>query len=157
MTGRCGTSGFPRSGCEVSYSQLTGRFCRIWDTRHLHSIRSHPFTPAHVPQQDSKDPGSSDPDKLRLDHTGHSPALYPSVLSEWDEDVFPAMKTKKHAGLLRAESAHEKSCSAAYWDPAGRRVLTTCYDDRIRGTSSSWFLACGTSRVCVVDLSGSVS
>ncbi|KAJ9128273.1 hypothetical protein QFC24_000566 [Naganishia onofrii] len=109
------------------------RTMRIWDTRHLHSIRSHPFTPAHVPQEDSKDPGSSsDPDKLRLDHTGHSPALYPSVLSEWDEDAFPAMNTKKHAGLLRAESAHEKSCSAAYWDPAGRRVLTTCYDDRIR-------------------------
>ncbi|KAJ9109187.1 hypothetical protein QFC21_000516 [Naganishia friedmannii] len=107
------------------------RTMRIWDTRHLHSIRSHPFTPAQIPEVDSKEP-ASDPDKLRLDHTGHSPSLYPTVLSEWDEDVYPAMNTKKHAGLLRAESAHEKSCSAAYWDPAGRRVLTTCYDDRIR-------------------------
>ncbi|KAJ9125529.1 hypothetical protein QFC22_000490 [Naganishia vaughanmartiniae] len=116
----------------VGINPSNDRTMRIWDTRHLHSIRSHPFTPAQITVESKESDASADPDKLRLDHTGHSPALYPTVLSEWDEDVFPAMKTKKHTGLLRGESAHEKSCSAAYWDPAGRRVLTTCYDDRIR-------------------------
>lgn len=37
--------------------------------------------------------------------------------------------------LHRAAWQHGKSCSAAYWDPWGRRVLTTSYDDKLRGMS----------------------
>lgn len=39
----------------------------------------------------------------------------------------------KGRDLLRASFQHGKSCSAAYWDPWGKRVLTTSYDDRLRG------------------------
>lgn len=42
------------------------------------------------------------------------------------------MATPKGKGLQRAAFAHGKSCSAAYWDPWGRRVLTTSYDDKLR-------------------------
>ncbi|GHJ85332.1 hypothetical protein NliqN6_1734 [Naganishia liquefaciens] len=89
------------------------RTMRIWDTRHLHPIPSEPFPTAT---------GTSD----------HDSSIYPTNVSDWNEHVCPAMQTKKHAGLLRTESPHDKSCSAAYWDSAGRRILTTCYDDRIR-------------------------
>ncbi|KAJ9107818.1 hypothetical protein QFC19_002724 [Naganishia cerealis] len=112
------------------------RTMRIWDTRHLQSIRSHPFLPAQILSKSTEDVATeekpAEDDKAHLYSTGHSPSLYPTVESAWDDDIYPAMQTKKHAGLLRTESDHEKSCSAAYWDPAGRRVLTTCYDDRIR-------------------------
>jgi hypothetical protein len=91
---------------------------RIWDTRHLDSIPSEPF-PTLTAASD------------------HDRSLYPDTMSEWNEHVYPAMQKKKHAGLLRTESPHEKSCSAAFWDPTGRKVLTTCYDDRIRGTLMS--------------------
>jgi ABC-type uncharacterized transport system involved in gliding motility auxiliary subunit len=37
--------------------------------------------------------------------------------------------------LHRGAWQHGKSCSAAYWDPWGRRVLTTSYDDKLRGMS----------------------
>ena len=45
------------------------------------------------------------------------------------------MNAKKGDGkaLHRGAWQHGKSCSAAYWDPWGRRVLTTSYDDKLRG------------------------
>lgn len=96
------------------YGSLVDTFSRIWDTRHLDSIPSEPFPTLTAPSD-------------------HDRSLYPDTMSEWNEHVYPAMQKKKHAGLLRTESPHDKSCSAAFWDPTGRRVLTTCYDDRIRG------------------------
>lgn len=44
----------------------------------------------------------------------------------------------KSKGLLRSSYQHGKSCSAAYWDPTGRRILTTSYDDKLR--SKPWRL-----------------
>jgi len=34
--------------------------------------------------------------------------------------------------LLRAEWAHKKSVSSAYWDPRGRSIVSTSYDDTVR-------------------------
>lgn len=39
----------------------------------------------------------------------------------------PAGKT-----TLRGEWSHGKSVSAAYWDPRGRSIVSTCYDDKLR-------------------------
>ncbi|KAJ9095093.1 hypothetical protein QFC20_006743 [Naganishia adeliensis] len=97
----------------VGINPSNDRTMRIWDTRHLDSIPSEPFPTLTAPSD-------------------HDRSLYPDTMSEWNEHVYPAMQKKKHAGLLRTESPHDKSCSAAFWDPSGRRVLTTCYDDRIR-------------------------
>ena len=36
---------------------------------------------------------------------------------------------------LRAEWAHKKSVSSAYWDPRGRSIVSTSYDDKIRRVS----------------------
>ncbi|THH05759.1 hypothetical protein EW145_g4564 [Phellinidium pouzarii] len=38
----------------------------------------------------------------------------------------------KGKGLLVAEWPHNKSVSAAYWDPRGRSIVSTCYDDKLR-------------------------
>jgi hypothetical protein len=48
------------------------------------------------------------------------------------ERIESYMQGSKGKGLLRASYEHGKSCSAAYWDPTGRRILTTSYDDKLR-------------------------
>jgi hypothetical protein len=35
-------------------------------------------------------------------------------------------------GSLRAEWAHDKSVSSAFWDTRGRSIVSTSYDDNIR-------------------------
>lgn len=35
-------------------------------------------------------------------------------------------------GLLRSEFPHYKSVSSAYWDPRGRQIVSTSYDDTLR-------------------------
>lgn len=35
-------------------------------------------------------------------------------------------------GLFRAEHPHNKSVSSAYWDPRGRQIVSTSYDDTLR-------------------------
>ncbi|KDQ11727.1 hypothetical protein BOTBODRAFT_114091, partial [Botryobasidium botryosum FD-172 SS1] len=41
-------------------------------------------------------------------------------------------KGKKKDALLRAEFEHGMSVTSAYWDPSGRRIVSTCYDNRLR-------------------------
>lgn len=41
-------------------------------------------------------------------------------------------ESKSGTGTLRAEWRHQKSVSSAYWDPRGRSVVSTSYDDTIR-------------------------
>lgn len=38
----------------------------------------------------------------------------------------------ENVGTRLAECQHNKSVTAAYWDPSGRNVVSTCYDDRLR-------------------------
>lgn len=45
------------------------------------------------------------------------------------------LESPKGKGCLRAEWRHGKSVSAAYWDPRGRSIVSTSYDDLLRG----WF------------------
>ena len=57
----------------------------------------------------------------------------PEASGETDHDTIQSfLETKKGKGLLRGQYPHDKSVSAAYWDPAGRRVLSTSYDDHLR-------------------------
>lgn len=41
-------------------------------------------------------------------------------------------KSKKGKSTLRGEWKHGKSVTAGYWDPHGRRIVSTSYDDTIR-------------------------
>ncbi|KAI0736996.1 WD40-repeat-containing domain protein [Fomitopsis betulina] len=42
------------------------------------------------------------------------------------------LESPKGKGCLRAEWRHGKSVSAAYWDPRGRSIVSTSYDDLLR-------------------------
>ncbi|CAK9780454.1 unnamed protein product [Cutaneotrichosporon oleaginosum] len=88
---------------------------RIWDVRHLGRI-----TPKAA---ESLEPPADRPeDALDTFPTSSIPV----------ERVESYMQGTKGKGLLRASYEHGKSCSAAYWDPTGRRILTTSYDDKLR-------------------------
>ena len=41
-------------------------------------------------------------------------------------------KSSKGKGILLADWEHKRSVTAAYWDPRGRSVVSTCYDDTLR-------------------------
>ena len=53
----------------------------------------------------------------------------------FDDEIIEKYSTK-HKGTLVAEHTHGKSVSAAFWDPRGRSILSTCYDDRLRSECS---------------------
>ncbi|KAG7452439.1 WD40 repeat-like protein [Guyanagaster necrorhizus] len=55
-----------------------------------------------------------------------------SVVEIGLESVNKFVESKKGHGCLRGEWRHEKSVSSAYWDPRGRSVVSTSYDDSIR-------------------------
>jgi hypothetical protein len=92
---------------------------RIWDTRHLSSI-----SPRAVDSLAPPPASNGDDTSPRIDTSPTSSLPY--------EKVGLYMESKKGRGLLRASYQHGKSCSAAYWDPWGRRILTTSYDDKLR-------------------------
>ena len=43
--------------------------------------------------------------------------------------------SKGGTATLRAEWKHDKSVTSAYWDPRGRSIVSTSYDDALRSTS----------------------
>ena len=49
---------------------------------------------------------------------------------DFDLDV----ESAKDNGTLRGEYEHEKSASSAFWDPRGRQIVSTSYDDTLRRT-----------------------
>lgn len=51
--------------------------------------------------------------------------FHQDIVNEYMED--PESK-----GIMRAEFGHNKSASSAYWDPRGRQIVSTSYDDRLR-------------------------
>ena len=57
---------------------------------------------------------------------------------EYTEHEFDAaavsqfLETKQGKSCLRAEWRHDKSVSSAYWDPRGRAIVSTSYDDNLR-------------------------
>lgn len=97
---------------------------RIWDTRHLSSL-----TPRTVDNLALPDP-PADSKSDTAEHVNTQPTF-----SIPNDRIVSHMESNKGKGLLRASWQHGKSCSAAYWDPWGRRVLTTSYDDKLRGRS----------------------
>lgn len=82
---------------------------RVWDTRKFQSI---PI--------DTLQPGSS---KI---------SSAPNLLEIPNDAVETYTASKNGKGLLRAEWRHNKSVSSAYWDPRGRSIVSTSYDDTIR-------------------------
>ncbi|KAJ8482107.1 hypothetical protein ONZ45_g15069 [Pleurotus djamor] len=88
------------------------RELRIWDIRKLSDIVGE--------VQDTKPPtstsGSSAGDSSQFDA----------------QTVLEYASSKKGTGCLRGEWRHDKSVSSAYWDPRGRGIVSTSYDDTLR-------------------------
>ncbi|KAK7054845.1 hypothetical protein VNI00_003308 [Paramarasmius palmivorus] len=78
------------------------RSMRIWDTRKLESMKSTGKTSGDAP--------------IEFDF----------------ETVDKYVESKAGSGCLRADWRHDKSVSSAYWDPRGRSIVSTCYDDALR-------------------------
>jgi hypothetical protein len=94
---------------------------RMWDTRKLQSLavgtldNAAPLTP----------PPSSPP--------GGPTASSPRLEVDLDLDTITEFSNSKPGkGCLRASAQHTKSVSSAYWDPRGRSIVSTSYDDKLR-------------------------
>jgi hypothetical protein len=94
--------------------------CSIWDLRNIDKLKMQPFDFEEGPEPAK---GIAPP---------HDRANYPTRNCEWDAISEYETKNSK-ARILRARAPHGLSCSAAFWDMSGKRVLTTSYDDKIRG------------------------
>ena len=70
---------------------------------------------------------------LNLLSHGSRPATY-----EFDT-VEAHVESPKGKAATVAMWEHGKSVSAAYWDPRGRSIVSTSYDDKLRGKRSLQF------------------
>jgi hypothetical protein len=50
------------------------------------------------------------------------------------EEVTKFLSTKDGKSAFRGEWRHERAVGSAYWDPHGKRIVSTSYDDQLRGT-----------------------
>ncbi|KAF8447319.1 WD40-repeat-containing domain protein [Boletus edulis BED1] len=92
------------------------RSLKIWDARKLDVLLTQ--------KQSGGATSSSSPP---------SPSKYTSGPFDFDfERVQKFIETKKGSGALRGEYAHGKSVTSAYWDPRGRSIVSTSYDDTLR-------------------------
>ncbi|KAK7020570.1 DNA damage-binding protein CMR1 [Favolaschia claudopus] len=95
------------------------RSLKIWDTRKLQTLSVDLSDSLPTPPPSS--PGG--------------PFLTPisTINTEIDfESVTEFVESKRGKGCLRGEWHHDKSVSSAYWDPSGRRIVSTSYDDHLR-------------------------
>ncbi|KAI0709427.1 WD40 repeat-like protein [Earliella scabrosa] len=110
------------------------RELKVWDTRMLETLsgralRSAPSSPGpSSPRSPSKRKGK--------------PASVITLPTEVDSEAIEKLvATKRGQSTVRASWTHGKSVSAAYWDPRGRSIVSTSYDDTIRlwDMQPSWF------------------
>lgn len=126
---------------------------RIWDTRHLTSLS--PKSVEVSPKASHREPKikSEDPTIGQSDTAAHLDT-HPTSTVSYDR-ISTLMSSAKGKGLLRSSFQHEKSCSAAYWDPWGRRILTTSYDDRLRGPCADLYV-CNSIDIVLADVEKTV-
>ncbi|KAF5330427.1 hypothetical protein D9619_005629 [Psilocybe cf. subviscida] len=90
------------------------RFIKVWDARKLDGM------PISLLDDDAAE-GSSDGDDSAQGPLDFDAAIVNEYL---DSDA--------GKGGFRGEYRHDKSASSAYWDPRGRSIVSTSYDDSIR-------------------------
>lgn len=52
------------------------------------------------------------------------------------EQISEHIESKAGKSLMRGEWRHGQSVTAGYWDPSGRRIVSTSYDNSIKSASS---------------------
>lgn len=80
------------------------------------ALRSAPSTPQSSPRKG----------KAKIEDIPISPNEIDS------EAVDRLLASKSGQSTIRARWSHNKSVSSAYWDPRGRTIVSTSYDDNIR-------------------------
>ncbi|KAG8924185.1 hypothetical protein FRC00_005404 [Tulasnella sp. 408] len=102
------------------------RTLKLWDTRKLFTLPVSesprppaPATPSTRRSKVKKEEEEEAGDDVWINETSF-------------EEVDKYLKGKKGRGLLRGEHSSGAAVSAAYWDPSGRRIVSTCYDDHLR-------------------------
>ncbi|EIN07316.1 WD40 repeat-like protein [Punctularia strigosozonata HHB-11173 SS5] len=121
------------------------RILKIWDVRKLAGIAvaslddqgsSLPTPPPTSPTRGSSPAHpitDSTGTELQLSVYSQSPELGIAETQEFDlEAIGEYIASKSGKGTLKGEWTHHKSVSSAYWDPAGRRIVSTSYDDTLR-------------------------
>ncbi|KAI0748287.1 WD40 repeat-like protein [Daedaleopsis nitida] len=110
------------------------RELKVWDTRMLEtlsgrSLRSAPNSPG------PSSPRSPSKNKVK------SASIITLPTGVEGEAIEKLMATKRGESIVRSAWTHGKSVSAAYWDPRGRSIVSTSYDDTIRlwDINPSWF------------------
>ena len=122
--------------CDIYIGSKTDIFyLRVWDTRMLETLsgRTLRSAPNSVGSASPRSPSKS---KSR----GPSSMLgAPNLVDKVAVDKL--LETKHGQTTMRARWLHGKSVSSAYWDPRGRSIVSTSYDDTIRSEYSSEVIA----------------
>ncbi|KAJ1912900.1 hypothetical protein IWQ60_009450 [Tieghemiomyces parasiticus] len=108
------------------------RSMRVWDVRYLANIvkespaaTAKPSTPPSAGlRRSSRSPG-------------HARDLLKPILAHRAAEITEGLKAVKEVAALD----YSKSVTAAYWDPTGRRLVNTGFDDTIRLTDVDWSAA----------------
>ncbi|KAG8976938.1 hypothetical protein FRB90_009005, partial [Tulasnella sp. 427] len=101
------------------------RTLKLWDTRKLFSLPITATPPPPAPSSKGrrskvkKEEDEEEEDEVWVNETSF-------------EEVSKYLQGKKGRGLLRGEHSSKAAVSSAYWDPSGRRIVSTCYDDHLR-------------------------
>ncbi|KAJ7343432.1 WD40-repeat-containing domain protein [Mycena albidolilacea] len=96
------------------------RSLKIWDVRKLQTLALD-LSDQPLPTPPPSSPGD--------------PFLVPVSAVNTDIDseaVTEFIDSKRGKACLRGEWRHDKSVSSAYWDPRGRSIVSTSYDDSLR-------------------------
>ncbi|KZT26539.1 WD40 repeat-like protein [Neolentinus lepideus HHB14362 ss-1] len=100
------------------------RALRLWDARKLQAMSASSRAGALLTPPPSSPVSSRS--RVAVGDDGDSPEEYGA------EEIEQFVKSKPGRGCLRAEWVHGKSVSSAYWDPRGRSIVSTSYDDTLR-------------------------
>ncbi|KAJ7063356.1 WD40-repeat-containing domain protein, partial [Mycena amicta] len=93
------------------------RSLKIWDVRKLQNVL-HDGSPPTPPPSSPGGPFLTPVSKLHVEADADTVAEF--------------VDSRRGKGCLRAEWRHDKAVSSAYWDPNGRYIASTSYDDAIR-------------------------
>ncbi|KAG8853385.1 hypothetical protein FRB96_008175 [Tulasnella sp. 330] len=95
------------------------RTLKLWDARKLSSLPISLSSASPSPKSRKSKKEKPEEDLPAMNETEY-------------EEISKYLESKRGPGLLRAEHPHKLSVSSAFWDPSGRRIVSTSYDDTLR-------------------------